>query len=41
MKFGSRMDVFVPVSATMLVRAGDLVRGGETLLARLPAEERQ
>lgn len=36
MKFGSRMDVFVPADSSLLVREGDVVRGGETLLARLP-----
>jgi len=35
MKFGSRMDIFVPPSATILVRVGQLVRGGETMIAVL------
>ena len=35
MKFGSRMDVFLPISATIAVNAGDLVRGGETVIAVL------
>jgi phosphatidylserine decarboxylase len=35
MKFGSRMDVFVPASARLLVRKGDHVRGGETVIAEL------
>jgi phosphatidylserine decarboxylase len=35
MKFGSRMDVFVPVSATVVVKSGDKVRGGVTVIARL------
>jgi phosphatidylserine decarboxylase len=35
MKFGSRMDVFVPPSATIKVKVGDLVRGGETIIAVL------
>jgi phosphatidylserine decarboxylase len=35
MKFGSRMDVFVPRSAELTVAAGDTVRGGETVIARL------
>jgi phosphatidylserine decarboxylase len=35
MKFGSRMDVFVPPGATIRVRVGDLVRGGETVIAVL------
>jgi phosphatidylserine decarboxylase len=35
MKFGSRMDVFLPPSARLFVRRGDRVRGGETILAEL------
>ena len=35
MKFGSRMDVFLPTTAEILVKAGDLVRGGETVIAVL------
>ena len=35
MKFGSRMDVFLPPDATIRVRVGDLVRGGETIIAVL------
>jgi len=35
MKFGSRMDVFVPMTATLCVRIGDRVRAGETVIARL------
>lgn len=34
MKFGSRMDVFVPPSAELLARVGDRVRAAETVLAR-------
>jgi phosphatidylserine decarboxylase len=33
MKFGSRMDVFLPTDATLLVSVGDHVVGGETVLA--------
>ena len=36
MKFGSRMDVFLPLSATLLVKEGDKVVGGESVIARLP-----
>jgi len=39
MKFGSRMDVFVPTSATIHVTIGQKVRGGITLLATLPASD--
>jgi len=35
MKFGSRMDVFLPVSATITVQVGATVRGGETVIAVL------
>ena len=35
MKFGSRMDVFVPTSAEIRTRVGDLVRGGESVIAVL------
>ncbi len=35
MKFGSRMDVFVPMTATMTVKVGDIVRAGETVIALL------
>ena len=35
MKFGSRMDVFVPLDARLTVAVGDAVRGGETVIAVL------
>jgi phosphatidylserine decarboxylase len=35
MKFGSRMDVFLPISATITVKPGEMVRGGETVIAVL------
>jgi phosphatidylserine decarboxylase len=35
MKFGSRMDVFVPPGAELRIKVGDTVRGGETILAVL------
>ena len=35
MKFGSRMDVFLPTTATLLVNVSDRVVGGETVVARL------
>ncbi len=34
MKFGSRMDVFVPTDARLLVEAGARVVAGETVIAR-------
>jgi phosphatidylserine decarboxylase len=43
MKFGSRMDVFLPMSAELAVTVGERVVAGETVLARLaavPARER-
>ena len=35
MKFGSRMDVFLPLNATISVAVGDMVRGGETVIGML------
>lgn len=35
MKFGSRMDVFLPPASDILVRVGDAVRGGQTVIAVL------
>ena len=35
MKFGSRMDVFVPVTATLRVTTGETVRAGVTVIANL------
>jgi phosphatidylserine decarboxylase len=35
MKFGSRMDVFLPPTATIRVTVGQMVRGGETIIAVL------
>jgi phosphatidylserine decarboxylase len=39
MKFGSRMDVFVPLTATITVSVGDAVRGGESIIAVLHSEK--
>jgi phosphatidylserine decarboxylase len=36
MKFGSRMDVFLPPQSILLVKVGDMVRGGVTPIATLP-----
>jgi phosphatidylserine decarboxylase len=35
-KFGSRTDLIVPASARLQVKAGDRVRGGETVMGVLP-----
>jgi phosphatidylserine decarboxylase len=35
MKFGSRMDVFLPPDARLTVAVNDMVRGGETVIAML------
>ena len=35
MKFGSRMDVFLPPTRRIRVKVGDTVRGGETVIAVL------
>ena len=35
MKFGSRMDVFLPPTADLRVAVGDRTRGGETVIAVL------
>lgn len=39
MKFGSRMDVFLPTDADIEVAVGEMVRGGETIMARLTPTE--
>jgi phosphatidylserine decarboxylase len=36
MKFGSRMDVFMPESTDVTVKAGDRVRAAQTVIGRLP-----
>jgi phosphatidylserine decarboxylase len=38
MKFGSRMDVFVPRNARITVQVGQMVRGGETVIAVLHSQ---
>ncbi|MBI3402707.1 MAG: phosphatidylserine decarboxylase family protein [Acidobacteria bacterium] len=38
MKFGSRMDVFLPINATIKVAVGQMVRGGETVIAVLESK---
>ena len=39
MKFGSRMDIFVPPSAALTVKVNDKVVGGVTVIARLAGRE--
>jgi phosphatidylserine decarboxylase len=41
MKFGSRMDVFVPLDATLHVRVGETVVGGVTVIATLTSPASQ
>ncbi|HUO01662.1 MAG TPA: phosphatidylserine decarboxylase, partial [Rhizomicrobium sp.] len=36
-RFGSRVDVYLPPDTTVLVREGQFVRAGETILARFEA----
>lgn len=35
-KFGSRVDLFLPVDSTIYVELGDHTKGNETIIARLP-----
>ncbi len=35
-RFGSRMDTFLPVGSRVRVKVGDRVKGGESILAELP-----
>ena len=35
-RFGSRMDIYLPLEAQVTVRLGERARGGETILARFP-----
>jgi phosphatidylserine decarboxylase len=39
MKFGSRIDLFLPLSATIAVKVGDRVVGGQSTLATLAAAD--
>ncbi|MES2377101.1 MAG: phosphatidylserine decarboxylase family protein [Bacteroidota bacterium] len=36
-KFGSRVDVFLPLGSKINVEIGEIVKGGQTVLAELPA----
>jgi phosphatidylserine decarboxylase len=35
-RFGSRTELYLPLNAELLVKAGDHVLGGSTVIARLP-----
>jgi phosphatidylserine decarboxylase len=35
-KFGSRVDIYLPLDASVNVRIGDVVKSGETVLAEFP-----
>ena len=35
-KFGSRVDVFLPLDAVIKVKIGDITKGGKTIIAELP-----
>lgn len=35
-RFGSRTEIYVPLSSRVLVSVGDRVRGGQTIIAELP-----
>ena len=37
-RFGSRTEVYLPLAATVLVKVGDHVSGGLTIIARLPEQ---
>ncbi len=37
-KFGSRMDIFLPVDSEILVKLGDEVRANKTFIANLPSK---
>ncbi len=38
-KFGSRVDVFLPLGSEMLVKLGDVVQGSVTALSKLPIKK--
>ena len=35
-KFGSRVDIFLPLEAKITVKIGDITKGGRTIIAELP-----
>jgi phosphatidylserine decarboxylase len=40
MRFGSRMDIWLPSEAEIVVNVGDNVKGGTSVLARMPETAR-
>jgi phosphatidylserine decarboxylase len=40
-RFGSRTELYLPLNAEVLVRVGDHVLGGSTIIARLPESRRE
>jgi len=34
-KFGSRVDIFLPLTSNVLVKVGDITKGGKTVIAEL------
>jgi phosphatidylserine decarboxylase len=34
-KFGSRVDIFLPLNAKIVVKVGDVTKGGRTIIAEL------
>ena len=40
MRFGSRMDIWLPSEAEIVVKVGDNVKGGTSVLARMPETNR-
>lgn len=40
-KFGSRVDLFLPVDAQLNVKVGDKVKGGQTIIARIHKPKNQ
>ncbi|MCA9465983.1 MAG: phosphatidylserine decarboxylase, partial [Nitrospira sp.] len=38
-RFGSRMDVYLPQTSVIRVKVGDKVKGGSSIIAELPPAE--
>ena len=39
-KFGSRVDIFLPLNATIKVSIGEVTKGGRTVIAEMPSEKK-